>query len=142
MSIFRDRIIDGLANMILEAGAKAVENISPPAESRATYVEVESSPNLRLAGASLRLLPPSGSFPGRTDWRPAEREPAPVSISGADGAAACRDSTQPALPNAPAGWSPSSRQAAKNGEHGQAATVRERPWHAGSSARESANKRR
>ena len=35
----RERIIDGLANIMLEAGAKALESISPPVEP-VTYVEV------------------------------------------------------------------------------------------------------
>lgn len=117
MSIFRDRIIDGLANMILEAGAKAVENISPPAESRATYVEVESSPqppprrSLPPAPPAQRAVPK----PAQTGARPNENLPpfpfpAPMELPPVE-------SAQPALPSSPPPGPRRRGRPRKNGEN-------------------------
>jgi hypothetical protein len=88
----RQRIIDAMANMMLEAGLQAIESISPPTEP-VTYVEVPSQRSLPPAPPAQRVVPEPAQAGAQPDpnLHPFPFPP-PLQLPPAEG-------TQPALLN-------------------------------------------
>ena len=109
----RDRIIDAMARMMIDAGLQAIESIAPPTEP-VTYVEVEP-PRRSLPPAPLaqRAVPK----PAQTGARPNENLPpfpfpAPMELPPVE-------SAQPALPNSSQPGPRRRGRPRKNGENGR-----------------------